>query len=343
MKPHSVRLLSAAATALFLTACASQNAAPVVDGTGSTTGGSAAGIYNPSTGGSAAGIYTPSTGGTTTPTDNGTYVPSGAATGGSTTTAPAASDNPYGAAPYTPGSTTGNNGTYVPSATQPASGNRYTGNYAPVDPNATFHTVVQGDTVYNISKRYGISQDTLRSLNGLQGNDIKIGQVLRISSNTTAPVPGTPPVATAPVQQPAAPAAPATNTPAASIQTAAAPTSNYGGLLWQSPLNGAKISKPFNQKTGIELSGTQGQPVVAAADGQVIFSGSGPRGYGNLIVVQHNPTYLSAYGNNESLLVSEKQLVKRGQTLASIGNSGTMTFEIREHAKSIDPSNIIHF
>ena len=93
---------------------------------------------------------------------------------------------------------------------------------------------------------------------------------------------------------------------------------------------------------GIALGGSAGDPVVAAADGKVIFSGNGPRGYGNLVIVKHSNDLLSVYAHNRSLAVKEGQSVKRGQKLAELGETGGTTprlhFEIRQQGKPVDPA-----
>ena len=95
------------------------------------------------------------------------------------------------------------------------------------------------------------------------------------------------------------------------------------------------------------VAGTAGQAVVSAADGKVVYAGSGLRGYGNLVIVQHNPTFLTAYGHNQSLLVKEGQTVKRGQSIARMGSSDAprtqLHFEVREGGKPVNPTNYIPF
>ena len=93
---------------------------------------------------------------------------------------------------------------------------------------------------------------------------------------------------------------------------------------------------------GIAIGGKAGDPVLAAADGRVVYAGSGLRGYGNLIIVKHNNTYLSAYAHNQTLLVKEDQVVRRGQKIAEMGSSDAdsvqLHFEIRRQGKPIDPT-----
>ncbi len=92
---------------------------------------------------------------------------------------------------------------------------------------------------------------------------------------------------------------------------------------------------------GITIAGKPGEPIVAAAEGRVIFSGPGPRGYGNLVILKHANETLSVYGHNRTLLVKEGQNVKRGQRIAELGSSGTdspkLRFEIRKDGKPVDP------
>ncbi|WP_372883058.1 peptidoglycan DD-metalloendopeptidase family protein [Psychromonas sp.] len=113
---------------------------------------------------------------------------------------------------------------------------------------------------------------------------------------------------------------------------------------WQWPAKG-KVIKTFADSQsgmkGISLANKRGTPVYTAASGEVVYAGSGLRGFGNLIIIKHNDDYLSAYAHNEQLLVKEKQQVKTGQKIAMMGDSGTdsvkLHFEIRYQGKSIDP------
>ena len=93
--------------------------------------------------------------------------------------------------------------------------------------------------------------------------------------------------------------------------------------------------------TGVLIGGKPGQPVRAAADGRVVYSGSGLIGYGQLIIVKHNETYLSAYGHNASLLVREGDAIEKGQRIATMGEGPgrepRLHFEIRQNGKPVDP------
>jgi lipoprotein NlpD len=91
----------------------------------------------------------------------------------------------------------------------------------------------------------------------------------------------------------------------------------------------------------VDIAGTAGDSVIAAADGKVVYAGAGLRGYGNLIILKHNNTYLTAYAHNQSLLVKEDQAVKKGQKIAEMGSSDTdrvkLHFEVRRQGKPVDP------
>ncbi len=96
---------------------------------------------------------------------------------------------------------------------------------------------------------------------------------------------------------------------------------------------------------GIDIGGRAGDPVLAAADGRVVYAGAGLRGYGNLIILKHNNTYLTAYAHNQSLLVKEDQTVRKGQKIAEMGSTDTdrvkLHFEIRRQGKPVDPSRYL--
>lgn len=256
--------------------------------------------------------------------------------------------NPYGAAPYQPNAA--EPAPYVAHAAPQPSGGTYIPSYAPVDINAATHTVVRGDTVYNISKRYQISQDDLRAWNGLADNNISIGRVLRVKpagyvaqapkvSAPAAPAPvKTAPVVSAPVTVAPAPAAPVAS---GSVPSA---TRQAAGITWQRPTAGPVISKFGGNNKGIDIAGSQGQVVVAAADGKVVYAGYVPK-YGNLVIVQHNQTYLTAYGHNQKLLVKDGQTVKRGQSVALMGSSDAdrakLRFELRKVGKPVNPNEYL--
>jgi murein DD-endopeptidase MepM/ murein hydrolase activator NlpD len=100
-----------------------------------------------------------------------------------------------------------------------------------------------------------------------------------------------------------------------------------------------KITEAKNK--GIDIAGKLGDSVMAAADGRVVYAGAGLRGYGNLIILKHSNTYLTAYAHNQALLVKEEQTVKQGQKIAEMGNSDAdrikLHFELRRQGKPVDP------
>jgi lipoprotein NlpD len=117
-------------------------------------------------------------------------------------------------------------------------------------------------------------------------------------------------------------------------------------LSWSWPAAGPVVT-PFDdsKSKGLGIGGQPGDPVFAAADGRVVYAGSGLRGYGNLVIVKHNGTYLTAYAHNQSLLVKEEQIVRRGQKIAEMGSSDAesvqLHFEIRRLGKPVDPARLL--
>ena len=110
---------------------------------------------------------------------------------------------------------------------------------------------------------------------------------------------------------------------------------------------GRRSSAPFDEarSKGLVFRGKAGDPVLAAADGRVVYAGSGLRGYGNLVILKHNTTYLTAYAHNQTLLVKDDQTVKRGQKIAEMGSTDAdgvqLHFEIRRQGKPIDPARLL--
>ncbi|MBK5143495.1 murein hydrolase activator NlpD [Budviciaceae bacterium BWR-B9] len=137
-----------------------------------------------------------------------------------------------------------------------------------------------------------------------------------------------------------------TTTAATSTATtpATASSSSTSNVRWRWPTEG-KVIENFSTSEGgnkgIDIAGSRGQSVLAAADGRVVYAGNALRGYGNLIIIKHNDDYLSAYAHNDSMLVAEQQEVKAGQKIATMGSTGTSSvrlhFEIRYKGKSVNP------
>lgn len=194
------------------------------------------------------------------------------------------------------------------------------------------YTVRAGDTLYSIAFRHGIDHGDLARWNGLgDGSLIHPGAVLRL---TPAPARGGSTVASSPRGH-------------GGPQAVAKPSRKPADPVpaWQWPTRGP-IVETFAagtrvHRSGILISGQRGQAVVAAAAGQVVYSGSGLKGYGKLIIIQHNDTYLTAYGHNSALLVAEGDRVEQGQRIASMGETRAqqprLHFEIRRRGDPIDP------
>ena len=123
---------------------------------------------------------------------------------------------------------------------------------------------------------------------------------------------------------------------------AAGRTRTVDGVTWQWPSDGAVIS---SSGSGLDIAGNAGDPVRAAADGTVVYSGNGLIGYGELIIIKHSDNYLSAYGHNRKRLVQEGQRVRAGQQIAEMGSSGApreeLHFEIRKAGKPVDPTDYL--
>ena len=238
------------------------------------------------------------------------------------------------------------------------------------------YKVNKGDTMFLIAYLAGIDVKELAALNNMtEPYSLSLGQTLKISNcgtktvTTTVPVKQPAAAATTTAAAPTAPAEPAvTYTPGAngtqigSDGTIIGPIKSGAGVAnstpinahvvapiasnvaWQWPTSGNIIqgfSDTDGGNKGIDISGSRGQAVKAAASGRVVYAGNALRGYGNLIIIKHNDDFLSAYAHNDKILVTDQQEVKAGQEIAKMGSSGTNTvklhFEIRYKGKSVDP------
>lgn len=221
-----------------------------------------------------------------------------------------------------------------------------------------YYRVKPGDTLYRIALNYGQNYRDIAAWNNLSDpNQIEVDQLLRVVPPGTTPTAAGPGVSTAPVagigiqSAPLAPP-PASSTsapvagsvagagPAQAVPPASAAAADTLDMVW--PAHGAILQTFDDAKNkGIDIGGTLGDPVVAAADGRVVYAGSGLRGYGNLIIVKHNATFLTAYAHNQSLLVKEGDAVVRGQKIATMGSSDAdhvmLHFEVRKQGKPVDP------
>ena len=214
------------------------------------------------------------------------------------------------------------------------------------------YVVQRGDTLAKIALDHGVSWRDVARWNQLDNpNVIEVGQVLRIQG-PTEPMSARPlaarPLPAAPNNRPATSAAtppPAAGAPAPSpAAPAIAGAEDAPAFVW--PAQGTVLAG-FDEarNKGLDLQGKAGDPVLAAAEGRVVYAGSGLRGYGNLIILKHNNTYLTAYAHNQSLLVKEDQEVQRGQKIAEMGNSDAdqvkLHFEIRRQGKPVDPARLL--
>lgn len=202
------------------------------------------------------------------------------------------------------------------------------------------YTVQAGDTVFGIAFRAGLNYRDVAAWNGIdEPYTIRIGQRLRLSppanGNSQKPVMnGAPqkPQTAAPVQPSAQPPAPK------------APEPLLSNIVWQWPTKGEVIGRfVADDKTrqGINIAGRPGQEIHAAADGVVVYSGTGLIGYGELLIVKHGNEWISAYAHNSKRLVAEGVKVKAGQHIADMGDTGSIStmlhFEIRRNGKPVDP------
>ena len=225
-----------------------------------------------------------------------------------------------------------------------------------------FYTVKPGDTLIRVGLETGQNWKDIIKWNTLDNpNVIEVGQVLRVVPPGADPnAVATRGVTTAkletrPLDAPKGPPAPASAAPTAAptpppiAQPAAPPAAAREGdddVNWLWPASGPVVGNFDETRTkGLSIAGKAGDPVLAAADGRVVYAGSGLRGYGNLVIIKHNNTYLTAYAHNQTLLVKEEQSVKRGQKIAEMGATDAervlLHFEIRKQGKPIDPARLL--
>ncbi len=206
-----------------------------------------------------------------------------------------------------------------------------------------YHVVSTGETLFAIAWRYELNLQALAAINGLSPPyRIRAGQRLMLEARLA---PSRQPVLPPAGRQtpPPAPRAPPTQDLATTgTPTGAAPAAATRAR-WRWPVAGA-VTRRFDAQRlfkGIDIQGRAGQPVFAAAAGTVVYAGSGLAGYGRLIIVKHDETYLSAYAHNRSIRTTEGAQVKGGDPIAEIGgdpaNPNRLYFEIRRDGKPIDP------
>ncbi|WP_298142801.1 peptidoglycan DD-metalloendopeptidase family protein [uncultured Acinetobacter sp.] len=223
-----------------------------------------------------------------------------------------------------------------------------------------FYTVRSGDTLSGIAARYGLNYQSIADMNDIAAPyRIFVGQSLRLKNTgakrsiSTQPITQTAPIqrqsialpstTTTVTQTPKAPTTPTVVTPKTPVATA----TTQQNLRWVRPsqgtvLQGFDVAKDVK---GIRFGGKIGDPVLAAAQGQVIYAADGLKEYGQLVLIKHVDGYITAYAHNNKLLVSSGQQVTAGQKIAEMGNSGTnqtmLEFQVRLDGKPVNPNSVI--
>jgi lipoprotein NlpD len=212
-----------------------------------------------------------------------------------------------------------------------------------------YYAVKPGDTLIRIGLDAGQSFRDIARWNNLENpNLIEVGQVLRV----VPPTSDNPLVVTRPVVSGTANSTTASAMAALPARAAAAPASSpqaaatEDDMGWIWPAQG-KLIAGFDElkNKGFDIDGRSGDAILASADGRVVYAGASLRGYGNLIILKHNNTFLTAYAHNQTLMVIEDQIVKKGQKIAEMGNSDAdrvkLHFEIRRQGKPVDPAKYL--
>jgi len=232
-------------------------------------------------------------------------------------------------------------------------------------PRGLDYAVQRGDTLYSVAFRLGMDYRTLAAI-----NDIEAPYVIQVSQRLKTVPPEQVSVATSVAPEktaqasmsatPAKPAKTARSQPKASAtapppstrssesaaSAPAAKVTNVPVSAWGWPAEG-KVSRGFSEERhkGIDIPGERGAPVMATAAGVVVYAGTGVTGYGALLIVKHNDTYLSAYGHNDALLVAEGTQVKSGQVIARMGSTSAdsvkLHFEIRRNGRPVNPTALL--
>ncbi len=212
------------------------------------------------------------------------------------------------------------------------------------------YVVKPGDSIYNISWGFGLDFLDIAKWNNLKSPyAVNPGQVIRLrkqtvktdsSNSASSQVKPSVVATTLPAKQPTTTV---TNTTVGNTSSAPTVTFSKAPSKWNWPAQGKLSGKysPSKGSNGIQITGVEGSAIKTTAAGDVVYVGEGLRGYGKLIIVKHSPRFLSAYAHNRDILVKEGQVIKSGQQIARMGNSGAQTtmlhFEIREDGKPVDP------
>ena len=206
--------------------------------------------------------------------------------------------------------------------------------FYPVTGEGTYK-VRSGDTLYSIAFRHGLDYRSLARINAIAPPyTIYPDQVLRLEGSAKLPEKDQGPVVSR------------------ASTSAPVPSKKYNlpssVARWRWPLKGEIVGRfslenPINK--GIDIAGKEGDPVLAAADGVVVYAGGNLRGYGKLVIIKHSDNFLSAYGNNAALLVSEGEKVRAGRSIARVGsgaaNQEMLHFEVRRDGKPVDPLGLL--
>ena len=222
-----------------------------------------------------------------------------------------------------------------------------------------FYSVRPGDTLTKIALDHGQAWRDIAKWNGLDNpNVIEVDQVLRVApppmeaaaNRQTKPVMAQNQTlansSTSNTPTPTASSASTSNTPNAAPSASPPVNVSDDGMAFAWPHPGPVLAGFDEAKNkGLDFAGKAGDPVLAAGDGKVVYAGSGLRGYGNLVILKHNNTYLTAYAHNQTLLVKEDQSVTKGQRIADMGSSDSdrvkLHFEIRKQGKPVDPAKLL--
>ncbi|WP_406029980.1 peptidoglycan DD-metalloendopeptidase family protein [Succinivibrio sp.] len=223
-----------------------------------------------------------------------------------------------------------------------------------------YYIVKSGDTAVSVSKKHGLKLSELVSLNKLKKPySLYKGQKLKVSSSDLLADNGkkTVPVKKTKEVQSVVPVAGREEIVTTDAMTSASivktnkveivkgRSKKVKSIDWMWPCKGRVIANFSSANKGIDISGSRGQSVNAAAAGQVVYSGNALRGYGNLVIINHNNEFLSAYAHNDMLLVKEGDKVKKGQVIAKMGSTDTdsvkLHFEIRYKGNSVNPRNYL--
>jgi lipoprotein NlpD len=216
-----------------------------------------------------------------------------------------------------------------------------------------YYSVKSGDTLIRIGLDNGQNWRDIARWNQLdRPSQIEVGQVLRvvppvgIVTLALAAAPQSVVIAT-PVPTPGAGLPSAVVMEPTSMPVVGAKVASTDDLNWMWPTTSGAVLAGFDESKnkGLDLGGKTGDAVLAALDGRVVYAGAGLRGYGNLVILKHNDTFLSAYAHNQTLLVKEDQSVVKGQKIAEMGQSDSdkvkLHFEIRKQGKPVDPAQYL--